>query len=430
MLTFLAATPVLMVLVLMTVSGWSAARAGAVTAVVTLVVATQAFDFGGPADPFTITSGFLGVTAEAAFISTTVVGIIGPALGIHHLQQRTGAIARLRTLLTRLHPDPRLGALFVAWFFTLFLEGAAGFGTPVALAAPFLVAVGLSPVRAVAAALIGHAAGVSFGAVGTPVLAQSALVDFNGVELARATAPYHVALGGFLMIALVLTIGRSVGEGRLPWGWGALAAISFLAPYGLIATFVGPELPTLGGSLIGAGIFALVLRSRREPFGALVETEVETSHGEMHVVHAAAPYVVLIALVLATRLIPPIRDTLENLAIEWQTSSGFSGSVQPFFHPAALLSISFVAGAVIQRAPRRVISDAFTMATRQLGPVTTALIAMVAIARTMSYAGMTDQMAHTAATAGAAWPLLAPAVGAWGVRQTRPRRGRDSRLIG
>lgn len=171
MQALLAAAPVLVVLVLMTVAGWSAARAGIVTAVVTLVLAVSAFGFGGAADPFTAWSGSAGVLAEASFIALTVVGIIGPALGIHHLQQRTGAALRLRSGLARMHPDPRLGALLVAWFFALFLEGAAGFGTPVALAAPFLVAAGMPPLHAVTAAMIGHAAGVSFGAVGTPVLA-------------------------------------------------------------------------------------------------------------------------------------------------------------------------------------------------------------------------------------------------------------------
>lgn len=415
MLALLAAAPVLLVLVLMTVVGWSAARAGTVTAVVALVVAVVAFGFGRAADAFTITIGTAGVLAEASFIALTVIGIIGPALGIHQLQQRTGASVRLRTGLSRLHPDPRLGALVVAWFFALFLEGAAGFGTPVALAAPFLVAVGMPPVHAVAAALIGHAAGVSFGAIGTPVLAQSALVEFTGAELARATVPYHVILGVVLTAAVVLIVGRGFGDTKGLWGWGLLAAVCFLVPYGLIATFVGPELPTLGGALIGVSIFALVLSSRASlsaaaPAGARpVEGE-----RELHLLRAAAPYLVVVALVLATRLIPSLRDALQGVVIEWEIDGGFSGSVLPLFHPAVLLTAAFIAGALIQRASARDVGDAFVVATRQLGPVLVALIAMLTIARTMSHAGMTDQLAVTAASAGAAWPLLAPLIGAFG----------------
>ncbi|WP_258933479.1 hypothetical protein [Nesterenkonia pannonica] len=76
MLALLAAVPVLLVLVLMTAAGWSAARAGLVTSVVTLALAVAAFGFGGPADQFSILSGTGGVFAEATFIAAAVVSII------------------------------------------------------------------------------------------------------------------------------------------------------------------------------------------------------------------------------------------------------------------------------------------------------------------------------------------------------------------
>jgi hypothetical protein len=83
-----------------------------------------------------------GTTAEAGFTALTILWIIGPALGIHQLQLRTGAADVLRAALGAFAPDPRILALLVAWFFVLFMEGAAGFGASVALAAPFLVAAG------------------------------------------------------------------------------------------------------------------------------------------------------------------------------------------------------------------------------------------------------------------------------------------------
>jgi hypothetical protein len=94
----------------------------------------------------------------------------------------------LRLAMGRLSGDPRIVALLVAWFFVLFVEGAAGFGTSVALAAPFLVSAGFKRVEAVAIALVGHAVGVSFGAVGTPILPQIAVTPYTGLELAGATA--------------------------------------------------------------------------------------------------------------------------------------------------------------------------------------------------------------------------------------------------
>lgn len=436
MTALLAALPVLVVLVLMTLCSWSAARAGLVAAIIGLVLAVWVFDFGGDADDFGPLGGALGVVGEAGFISALIIGIIGPALGIHHLQQHTGAAQSLRAILGRIHPDPRIGALVVAWFFTLFLEGAAGFGTPVALAAPFLVALGLSPLRAVVAALAGHIAGGSFGAIGTPVLAQAAVVEADPGILARATAPYHVLLGAGLVAVVVVLIGQSLGPqnsnqrgaarvgagSRGLWRWGALAAASFLLPYGVIATFLGPELPTLGGSVIGAAIFMAVLAatrrvqrsSKRASTDPRTPPQTSAETHEMRLIRAGSPYLILILLVVVTRLVPPLRDTLETITVEWEAPGGFSGVVQPFYHPAMLLTLAFLAGAVSQRASFRGTVKVVSTATRQLAPVVVALIAVVTIARTMSHAGMTDELASAAATIGPGWPLLTPLVGAFG----------------
>jgi lactate permease len=447
-LTLLAVAPVLIVLVLMTALGWSAARAGIVTALVTVVLAITAFSFGGESGEVGIAGSLTGVLAEAGFIALTVIGIIGPALGIHYLQRSTGAAARLRQALAMLHPDPRLGAILVAWFFALFLEGAAGFGTPVALAAPFLVAAGMPAIPAVAAALVGHAAGVSFGAIGTPVLAQSALVDFTGAELAQSTVVYHLALGAVLAAVMVAIIGRAWGHFRGLWWWGTLAAVCFFVPYGLIAVFLGPELPTLGGALVGVLVFSFVLvRHRRRVHGSAVRGAAgsgaaDASSADAHapragvaheagrthphpdardvvtaditVLRAAAPYLVLVLIVLLTRLIGPLRELLQSVVLAWELPGGFVGSVQPLYHPTMLLTIAFVAGALLQRASWRRIRVAFVTATLQLGPVLLALVSMIMIARTMTASGMTDQLAMAAAGLGLAWPLFAPFVGAFG----------------
>lgn len=422
MLTLLAAAPVLLALVLMTVLGWSAARAGALTAVATVLLAVVAFGFGAEDSAFTLSEGLIGVLAEASFIALTVVGILGPALGIHYLQRSMGAAARLRSALAALHPDPRLGAILVAWFFALFLEGAAGFGTPVALAAPFLVAAGMRALPAVTSALVGHAAGVSFGAIGTPLLAQSTLVDADPVGLSQSTVIYHLSLGVVLVAVMVAIIGRAFGDFRGLWWWGALAAVTFFVPYGLIAWFIGPELPTLGGALIGVLVFGAVLvrhRSRSRASAADADPSVhpdahDVAVAELSVLRAAAPYLVLIVVVLLTRLVPPVRESLQSVELAWQLSGGFFGGVQPLYHPTMLLTFAFVAGALIQRASARRIRIAFVTATLQFGPVVVALIAMIAIARTMTSSGMTAQLALAAAGAGVLWPFLAPFVGAFG----------------
>jgi lactate permease len=262
----LALSPILVIVALMIGLSWSAAKAGIAGLAVALPVALFAFDYRGPEAAPGLVPALLGLVAEAGFTAATILWIVFPALWIHELQQRTEATETIRRSLTRLSVDPRLTALLIAWFFALFAEGAAGFGTPVALAAPILVGLGFPPAQAVALALVGHAVGVSFGAVGTPVMAQLATSDLAPTALAGATALLHAALGWSMALALHRIVCRSeIGSGAAAtagWPWPLLAAGTFLAPYALIAWWIGPELPTLGGALIGGAVFAWLVHCR------------------------------------------------------------------------------------------------------------------------------------------------------------------------
>ena len=175
-----------------------------------------------------------------------------------------GGTATVARWLSSVSAKPQLTALLIAWFFALFLEGAAGFGTPVALAAPLLVALGFSAERALAMALVGHAAGVSFGAVGTPIvpLLEAAALDPRALSI-MILVP-HAALGWLLALAVFRMARPEKGSGsRAAWYWIPLAAALFFAPAALIAWFLGPELPTLGGALVGLVSFVWLTQRKR-----------------------------------------------------------------------------------------------------------------------------------------------------------------------
>ena len=406
----LAGLPLVVVLIAMLGLRWSAARAGATGLALGLGIAYLAFGFGVRNPPqWGSLAATGGVLLEAVFIAATILWIVFPALCIHELQLRTGAVDVLRDAMARISGDPRLLARLVAWCFVRVVEGAAGFGTSVALAAPFLVAAGFGRVEAVAVALIGHAVGVSFGAVGTPVLAQVAVTDFTGRELSAATVAYHSLAGPLLPLVVMLGVTRALPRERRTgmgaWGWTLLAAAAFLLPHHLIATFVGPELPTLAGSLVGALAFVGVLRIAggrgRPPRAAAV-------------VAAGAPYLVLVAAVLATRLVPPLREALSEATWAWQQGP-FGGSFAPLYHPGSLLLFAFLVGAAWQRAPRAAALRAAREAATRLVPVALALIAMLSLARLMLHAGLIEALADAAASAaGPAWPFFAPFVGLLG----------------
>ena len=118
--------------------------------------------------------------------------------------------------------DPRILVILVAWFFTLFLEGAAAFGSTIALAAPFLVSSGYRPIEAITIVLIGHAVGTSFGALGTPVIPMVDTTGLSGVALSGAIGLYHSVLG-WLLLGMVMTLAARAlpgDAGKSGSGWG------------------------------------------------------------------------------------------------------------------------------------------------------------------------------------------------------------------
>lgn len=413
-----ALLPILLILVLMIGFRWSAAAAGMVGLALALAVAYAVFGYGTATHAVPGPAGAAGgALAEAAFVAATILWIVFPALCIYELQLGSGAFEVLKRALGRLSSDRRIAALLVAWFFGLFMEGAAGFGTPVALAAPILVSLGFAPVRAVALVLIGHAAGVSFGAVGTPVLPQIAVTGLSGQDIAAATGLLHGVLGAILLAFVVRlaapasgAAAGAAGWGWAGWGWAGLAAACFLLPFLALSLFVGPELPTLGGALAGGALFVAALRlaGRRS-------SPAEGRWEGAALLRASMPYAVLLALVLATRLVGPLREALQGLDWRWSLHGAFGGSVAPFYHPGTMLMLGFLLGGLVQGRRPGELGRAAASAVRRLPLVAAALVAMLALSRVMVHAGMIAALAEAAAgTLGPAWPLLAPAVGILG----------------
>ena len=410
-MTLLAALPILLILVLMLAFRWPASRAGLVGLAISLALAWWPFresltaEVGGSA-------ATTGALAEAVFTAAAILWIIVPALAIHQVQVASGAIGVLERALGRVTGDPRVLALLIAWFFALFMEGAAGFGTSAALAAPFLVGAGFGPGQAVILALVGHVVGVSFGAIGTPIVPQVAATDFTALEISRATAPYHAILGVALALVVMVLASRGSAPGdrsgsAIPATLGAAAL--FLIPYLGIAWVIGPELPTLGGALLGGLGFVWLIRRRNN---AVADSDADEEHSALW---AAAPYLSVVGLVLVTRLVPGISEALQDVEISWELAGGFSGSFAPLYHPGTLLMVGLLFGGLIQQRSWRAPVLALRRAGGQVGPVVVALVAMLGLSRVMVAAGMIDTLAEAAADAtGDAWPLFAPIVGGLG----------------
>lgn len=393
---FFAASPILLIVVLMVGLRWSAAAAGFASLCLAAGLALSVF--GGAADGPALLAGAF---AEAVFTALTILWILWPALAIYELQTRTGTMDVLRGALTASSAKPATSVLMVGWFFALFFEGAAGFGTPVALAAPLLVAFGVPAVKALSITLVGHAAGVSFGAVGTPVVAQAALTGVASQELSPTPAVLTALVGTVLLIAMLRLAGV---EPRAIVLQGAPAYAAFMIPFVAIAWLLGPELPTLLGAFVGGSLFY-----------ALSTTAASRTTRPSAAAHAAAPYLVLIALVMLTRLVPDVRDALSGIELTLSFLPGSTVAFAPLYHPGTLLAVAFLIGALLQRAEAQRIVRSAQAAAGRLVPVLLALVVMLAVARVLVHAGMVETLADGLARAtGNAWPVAAPFVGALG----------------
>jgi lactate permease len=394
-LVLLALLPILLLLGLLVGARWSAVQAGLTSAAAAAAVAALGFGYG------TSASDWLGPLLEAGFIAGTILWIIFGALCIHEYQTKSGAVAVFGRWLGSFGEDRRVTALFIAWFFALFLEGAAGFGTPVALAAPLLVGIGLSPVRALTLVLIGHAVGVSFGAIGTPIIPLLAAAVVSPTTLSVGIALLHAALGWSLAALVFRTADRRASGG---WSWPLAAALAFFVPYVALAGLIGPELPTLGGALAGALAFVAFARARH-PRGSAIPTH--------ELIASALPYLLVILIILVTRLVSPLQEGLAAAAIEWSYAGRFEGSAAPLYHPGTILILAFLVTGLFRGGGD--LAPAAARAAARLPMVALALFAVLVVARLMNHSGMISLLAaNAAAIMGSAFPLAAPAIGALG----------------
>ncbi|WP_338243766.1 L-lactate permease [Aurantiacibacter hainanensis] len=400
MMPLLALLPILILLIGMIGLGWTAAQAGMAGATTAVALAILVFDYG--TDPASLSGPLL----EAGFSAATILWIVFPALALYEFQTRSGASQQIGVWLASVSDRREVQALMLAWFFALLLEGAAGFGTPIALVAPMLVSLGFSPHRSLLLALIGHAAAVSFGAVGTPMVPLLEALPSEPRLLSATIMMLHAAFGWALAF-LVFRLARLPAGAA--WAAAPVAALLFLIPALALAWLAGPELPALGGALIGGLLFICFARWRWPARPGAKEVDGKA------VLRAALPYALVLAIILATRTIPPISVALQGYTLDWSMAGEFGGTVAPLYHPGTMLMLALGGAALARRGEPGHLVPSLASAAARLPQVALALLAVLLLARVMVHSGMITLLAGGAAgLLGSQWPLAVPLVGALG----------------
>ncbi|KIQ33962.1 lactate permease [Variovorax paradoxus] len=250
--TALAAIPVVVMLVslgLLHVKAHYAAGLGLLSAVVIAV-----FAFGMPAD-MAGKAAFLGGITGLLPIGWIVLNIIF----LQQLTQQNGSFQILQDSIAGITEDRRLQLLLIAFAFGAFFEGAAGFGTPVAVTAAILIGLGFSPLAASGLSLIANTAPVAFGALGTPVIT---LAKVHGYDLMAVTAMIGRQLPFFSLLVPFWLIWAFAGRKGMMEVWPAIlvTGLSFAIPQFLVSNYIGPELVDIIAAIVSMVCLVLFLR--------------------------------------------------------------------------------------------------------------------------------------------------------------------------
>ena len=254
--TLLAGLPILVLLGLLA-SGVSAPRAALAGLITAFCSAT--WGFGMPA------STALAAGAYGAFFGILPIGwIVFGAVFLYHLTVRAGQFEVVKQSVAAISPDRRMQALLIAFSFGAFVEGAAGFGTPVAISAALMIGLGFSPLYAAGLALIANTSPVAFGALGTPILTLAQISEIDAFTLSQMAGRQ---LPVFSLIVPAWLVWTMSGWRGVIGAWPAIFVCggSFAAIQFLTANFHGPTLVDVAGglgSLVCLAVFLQFWRPR------------------------------------------------------------------------------------------------------------------------------------------------------------------------
>ena len=269
MLALIALIPILIVGILMIAYNWPSTKAMPLGFVVSLILAAIFWKM-----PFQWISA---ATISGAINTIDILLIVYGALLILQIMRKSGGVDGIANSMANVSTDRRVQVILIGFLMGAFFEGAAGFGTPAAVAAPLLVGLGFPPLIAAIVALIGNSAPVSFGAVGTPIIGGFANLkdivaaggysgDFTSFlsQVGAFTGLLHFLVGTFVPLAMVcsmtLIVDKSIKKGLEVFPLAIFGGLVFTIPEVVISNFVGPELPSLLGALIAIPVFIFAVK--------------------------------------------------------------------------------------------------------------------------------------------------------------------------
>ncbi|NYI95890.1 lactate permease [Streptomonospora nanhaiensis] len=387
-------------------------------------------------------------TVQGLILAAGLLYIIFGALLLLATLTKSGAIHTIRATFTGISPDRRVQAVIIGWLFGGFIEGASGFGTPAAVVAPLLLALGFPAMAAVMVGLVIQSTPVSFGAVGTPILvgvdgglAGAPEVEGRAAELGLTvaglvervglqTAIVHGIIGTLVPLFLCCLLCGFYGErrrfadGLAVWPFALFSAFAMTVPSVLYNALLGVEFTSLLGGL--TGLLIVVAAARRGfllpavpwdfgpraawparwsgtlrpgdgdgPSGGTGGTGGTNGAGgaagrpAIGLLRAWSPYLLVAALLVLTRMVPGLTAWLQSVELGARDLFGTSigDAVQPLYSPGAVFILVSVATCLLHRMSARQVAASWRMAGGQLAGAAVALLFAVPLVRVFINSG-------------------------------------------
>ncbi|HAL11183.1 MAG TPA: L-lactate permease [Ruminococcaceae bacterium] len=435
-LCLLAAVPVLLLIILLVGCKWSVGRAAIVSVVVDIAIALLAFG----AHPLQI----LVSSAKGAWSSLSIILIIWPAILMYNVVRESGAFRVIRAGIQQATPNKLLQILIIGYAFAAFLQGITGFGVPVAICAPLLIEIGVSPFWALAIAPLGEAWGNTFGTLSAAwdaLAAQAGLTE--AMPLYWQSALWTASFLFVMNLVSGLLVCWFYGKGpALRRGLPAVLVLSLVQGGGellmsqvntTLCCFIPCCLALVASLLLGRlplynTPWELPNSRAMEP--AQQERMTEQAPEGMGILHAFSPYLVMTAFSLVCLLIPSVKRVLAGISVSLRIPAITSGGVEVTeaivgFSPLSLTNAGvflFLAagfgffyfrrrGWLQAGSGRRILQDSVKKAL----PSSVSVMVFLVLASIMSGTGQTAALAGGfSAVFGSYYALLAALVGMLG----------------
>ncbi|EOE6865499.1 L-lactate permease [Cronobacter dublinensis] len=375
-----------------------------------------------------------------------IAWIIIAAVFVYKISVKTGQFDIIRSSILSITPDQRLQMLIVGFSFGAFLEGAAGFGAPVAITAALLVGLGFNPLYAAGLCLIVNTAPVAFGAMGIPILVAGQVTGLDSFAIGQMVGrqlPFLTIIVLFWIMA-IMDGWRGIKE---TWPAVLAAGGSFAIAQYLSSNFIGPELPDIISSLVSLVCLTLFLKRwkpvrifRFGDMGASVvdQTLARKNYTPGQVVRAWSPFLFLTATVTLWSIPPfkalfakggPLADLVFNVQVPYLdglvarmppvvAKASSYAAVYKFDWLSATGTAIFVAAIIsiiwLRMKPKAAV-ETFGQTMKELALPIYSIGMVLAFAFISNYSGLSSTLALALAHTGSAFPFFSPFLGWLGV---------------